>query len=210
MKTTNNSDIIKICLFGDSNTYGFDSLTGRYPASVRWADRLAAEAEVRHPSWHFDNDGQPGREIPSGPSGIKYALREIISRNADWLTIMLGSNDLMDMLNPSADTVGKKMQNFLSVLIHETSLSPEHVILIAPPCMTVSTEGGFQPTAEMSSESKRLPGVYQKTAAQCGTAFIDACSWDIPISFDGVHFSEEGHRQFAAHIFSELEHILPL
>ena len=29
-------------------------------------------------------------------------------------------------------------------------------------------------------------------------AFADAGEWDIPLAFDGVHFTEEGHRRFAA------------
>lgn len=31
----------------------------------------------------------------------------------------------------------------------------------------------------------------------CGVSFCDASGWDIPVVFDGVHFSEQGHRRFA-------------
>ena len=34
-------------------------------------------------------------------------------------------------------------------------------------------------------------------AALCGVSFCDASGWDIPVVFDGVHFSEQGHRRFA-------------
>ena len=32
---------------------------------------------------------------------------------------------------------------------------------------------------------------------QSGVSFCDASGWDIPVVFDGVHFSEQGHRRFA-------------
>ena len=34
-------------------------------------------------------------------------------------------------------------------------------------------------------------------AALCGVSFCDASGWGIPVVFDGVHFSEQGHRRFA-------------
>ena len=32
---------------------------------------------------------------------------------------------------------------------------------------------------------------------RCGAFFCDTAAWDIPVVFDGVHFSEDGHRRFA-------------
>lgn len=41
------------------------------------------------------------------------------------------------------------------------------------------------------------PRLYRDLAALCGVSFCDASGWDIPVVFDGVHFSEQGHRRFA-------------
>lgn len=42
-----------------------------------------------------------------------------------------------------------------------------------------------------------LPLLYRDLAALCGVSFCDASGWDIPVVFDGVHFSEQSHRRFA-------------
>jgi lysophospholipase L1-like esterase len=40
-------------------------------------------------------------------------------------------------------------------------------------------------------------------AGELGIAFLDAGQWEIALAFDGVHFSEEGHRMFAQNITSQ-------
>ena len=34
-------------------------------------------------------------------------------------------------------------------------------------------------------------------AAKYGAEALDAAEWNVPLTFDGVHFSEKGHRVFA-------------
>ena len=56
---------MRILCFGDSNTYGFDPrscLGDRYPAEIRWPERLAAVS-----GWQGRNVGLNGREIPHRP-----------------------------------------------------------------------------------------------------------------------------------------------
>ena len=38
---------------------------------------------------------------------------------------------------------------------------------------------------------------YRKIARQQEISFADPFRWDIPMAFDGVHFTQEGHRIFA-------------
>ena len=38
-----------------------------------------------------------------------------------------------------------------------------------------------------------------------GIRFADAGKWDIPLSYDGVHFTEQGHKAFAAGLLEELK-----
>ena len=37
-----------------------------------------------------------------------------------------------------------------------------------------------------------------------GVKFADARNWNIPLPFDGVHFTEEGHRIFAQRLYEYL------
>ena len=37
-----------------------------------------------------------------------------------------------------------------------------------------------------------------------GIGFVDAGAWKIPLAFDGVHFTENGHRIFAENLYKYL------
>ena len=42
-----------------------------------------------------------------------------------------------------------------------------------------------------------LGELYKAVADSNGCRFADAGEWDIDVTFDGVHFSPEGHKRFA-------------
>ena len=47
---------------------------------------------------------------------------------------------------------------------------------------------------------KELPEKYAAVAAEFGLEYADATKWNIACLFDGLHFSEEGHRTFAQNV----------
>ena len=53
-------------------------------------------------------------------------------------------------------------------------------------------------------ESRQLGEEYKKVAERLGIGFTDAGKWDIPVVYDGVHFSEKGHHIFAQNIQEEI------
>ena len=73
--------------------------------------------------------------------------------------------------------------------------------LIAPPAMQ---EGQWVDRPELLTESRNLGKEYKRIAKRLGIAFTDASRWEIPTIYDGVHFTEEGHRIFAENIRKEL------
>ena len=60
---------------------------------------------------------------------------------------------------------------------------------------------------ELIDESERLGGLYRSLAGKLGIAFADAGDWDVALTFDGVHFSPEGHAAFAKGLAQALETI---
>lgn len=165
---------MRLLCFGDSNTYGYDPrayLADRYPAEVRWTDRLA-----RTTGWEVCNLGQNGREIPdAAPAFPLY----------DWLVVMLGSNDLLRPQTTAAG-VSARMERFLRGL--------PRVLLVAPPPMR---PGAWVTEERLLTESTALAGHYQALARRLSCSFADAGQWGVELAYDGVHFSEEGHRTFA-------------
>ena len=111
----------------------------------------------------------------------------------DLLIVMLGTNDLLQ--GATAGEAGERMYRFLSVQ------NREKLLLLAPPSMTA---GEWVSSDSLLRESQKLSQVYRKLASEMGLRFLDAAGWDIPMAYDGVHFTEEGHRRFAERLNVEL------
>ncbi len=176
---------MKVICFGDSNTYGYDPRSwfgGRYNADSRWVDILAAET-----GWTVCNLGQNGREIP--------ATAPIFPEDTDLLIVMLGTNDLLQGRSP--EQVAGKLERVLSVI----PLPQDKLLLIAPPPVAL---GEWVPSQQLIDDSHTFARCCQDVAEQLGICFADAGDWNISLAYDGVHFTEQGHRAFAAGLLEEL------
>lgn len=182
----------RILCYGDSNTYGYDPrfyLGGRYPEFIRWTGLLKKHG------WEVCNEGENGRSIPQSDREINIAVQALCGMEAELLTIMLGSNDLLQMPCPSAKECSERMEHFLTTLLHADGWGRSHkILLIAPPPMTL---GAWVCDTDTVNASRQLAKYYEDTARLLGIDFADAGGWGIDLTFDGVHFSEEGHLAFA-------------
>ena len=177
---------MNIICFGDSNTYGYDPrswLGGRYDADSRWVDILAKET-----GWTVQNLGVNGREIPRTVPDI--------SPDTDLLIVMLGSNDLLQ--GRGTEKAAGNLECFLSGL----SLPRDKILLIAPPPMS---RGEWVPNQQLIDDSRTFAHCCQSLGGRLGIRFADAGDWDIPMTYDGVHFTEQGHRAFAAGLLEVLK-----
>lgn len=177
---------MNIICFGDSNTYGYDPrgyFGGRYDADSRWVDILARET-----GWTVCNMGQNGREIPSAAPAFLD--------DTNLLIVMLGTNDLLRGRSPEQAT--ERLERFLSGI----SLDRSKILLIAPPPMAL---GEWVPSQQLIDDSHTFAWLCQAMAEQLGIRFADAGKWDISLAYDGVHFTEQGHKTFAAGLLEELK-----
>ena len=193
-----------IICYGDSNTWGYDprdTLTMRYPKGVYWTSILEEKT-----AWDIRNYGECGREIPHTEGTVRTFVQQLES----WRTlqapvqlwIMLGSNDLIQISRAAAEDVAARMDAFLEALQETDAVGSGAVslTLIAPPLFQYGT---WVPKEWMYRESRRIPETYRALAKKRRIGFINAGSWEIPVLFDGVHLTEEGHRSFASHIIEE-------
>lgn len=177
---------MRILCFGDSNTYGYDPrgfLGDRYSAGDRWVDLLGQQT-----GHECINAGANGREIPSNP----YALRLLTDHApVDIFLVMLGTNDLLN--GASAKEAAARMEALLNPLLPHC----KSILLVAPPPMK---RGAWVPTDKLVSESNHLAEEYMLLVKKLNIPFVDTRHWNIELSFDGVHFTEEGHHTFANYL----------
>lgn len=174
---------MKIICFGDSNAYGYDPrgyFPGRYEAP--WPELLAAKLGCTVLNW-----GENGREIPK--KAVDFPA------DTDLLIIMLGTNDLLQFWTPEA--ASEKMEHFLTSL----ALERGKILLIAPPPMIF---GEWVQDQELIDDSIALAGCYKSLAERLGVLFADAGQWNVPVAYDGVHLTHEGHSAFAEGLFNYL------
>ena len=178
---------MKVLCFGDSNTYGYDphSFFGRqYPAQHRWVDLLEEKLGCK-----AINAGENGREIPRREGDLqRFDLMLTNQKPIDLLIIMLGSNDLLQ--GNLVKNVVKRMEAFLEHI----DLDKSEVLLIGPPPMQ---RGEWVSTQTLIDASVALNQEYNALSERLGVRYVDAGEWYIPLTFDGVHFTEEGHKAFA-------------
>ena len=168
---------MRVICYGDSNTFGYDpqAMFGEH-YHPRWTDSLSELT-----GWDVVNDGVNGREVPRE--------RLSIPEDTDLFLVMLGTNDLLQLDTPEA--AAERMAHFLS------GADPHKVILIAPPAMTW---GLWVQDEELIADSQHLAQLYQELAQQLGICFVNAGQWGIPLSPDGVHFTQEGQGRFAENL----------
>ena len=182
---------MKILCFGDSNTYGYDPRSffgSQYPAQQRWVDLLSRKLNCK-----AVNAGENGREIPRREVELmRFDLMLANQKPVNLLIIMLGGNDLLQ--GNSVKAVAERMEAFLKHIDLERS----KILLIGPPPMQ---RGEWVPTQTLIDASVAMNQAYKSLSRRLGVGFADAGEWNISLTFDGVHFTEEGHKAFAEGLY---------
>ena len=194
----------KIVLYGDSNTYGYDPrgiLDRRYPKEDRWPDLLS-----RNPAWDIRAYGLNGRTIPRHNAEFAY-LDQILMNTApfDLICIMLGSNDLLYMMEPDISFVSECADRMLAYLLGRSCIGEDggKVLLLSPPPFQIHDSY----SAVHNQVSLSFADTYRQLSETYHTHFADVGQWNIEISYDGVHFTENGHHTFAKQMDTVLTQI---
>ena len=181
-----------ILCYGDSNTYGYypNGMSGdRYPEDVRWTGILKSKG------FTVIDEGMCGRSIPIDPRLVDSFFERWEKLDPpDIFMIMLGGNDLLHDESVTPEEVESRMDGFLKELPRLSWYKPSRTLLVAPVPMV---EGAWVFDDELIEKSASLGKNYKRLAEKHGIAFADGAAWGVKKVFDGVHFSEDGHRAFA-------------
>ena len=204
-----------VVCFGDSNTYGYDPVTGdRFPETVRWTGLLQG---LLGDGYKVIEEGLNGRttvfEDPNDDwkKGVDYIKGILCThRPVDYLVIMLGSNDMKNIFNASPDAIASGLNEIVQKTEKVMDLKQGYVpkiLIVSPPEITTDVltgpfSGSFNEAA--IDKSKRLAEFYKNVADKHGCMFLDAKLYIKPSKEDGLHLDPEGHKGLAEAIAKSL------
>ncbi|MCD8197463.1 MAG: GDSL-type esterase/lipase family protein [Lachnospiraceae bacterium] len=203
---------MKILCYGDSNTWGYNPEDGH-----RLAKPWTVVLQELLPADKILTDGMCGRTaqgtLPtiSGSDGQKAFFRRYTndSFRADWLILMLGSNDMANYFSEreasdTAEALRRYIQAFRGVPTHADA----NVLVVAPPPIgdAVRTHPIFGEYFDERSieKSQQLAAILKGKATEEQASFLDAGKIVIPSQIDGLHLTEPEHRKLAEAIFHVL------
>ncbi|MCD1265403.1 hypothetical protein B5M44_25750 [Shinella sumterensis] len=192
-----------VLCFGDSNTWGTVPMTAwnadeRFDSQVRWPgvlrQRLGAD-------WHVIEEGLPGRTtVLDDPlegrhlNGLDYLLPCLFShRPLDRLVIMLGTNDLKDRFNLSAEEIGYfAIERLLQVVSASGCVrgGNQNVVIVCPP--PVRRRGIFERIFAQAEPKSNALHVHMQAAAKNHRAqFLNAGRHVTSSDVDGIHLDAD-------------------
>lgn len=198
----------RIVCFGDSNTWGYDAITGeRFPEEIRWTGALQKELGD---AYRIVEEGLCGRTsvfedpLNEGMSGFTYLYPCLMSQApVDLLILMLGTNDCKQRFGLTAKNISDGLKRLVLKAKSIGAWRGQPQILIVAPgpirkeCET--SEAG----AEMgicSAKSYELAGYYEKMAQEQGCSFLDAGSIVTMNTIDYMHLDEPSHAKLAGRL----------
>jgi len=148
----------------------------------------------------------PGSEVKEGDTLFWYDMESILEKKEELqaglekIRINIEKEQVSQESGQGLtqeETAGK-LERFLSDLF----LPRDHILLIAPPPMR---RGEWVPSQRLIDDSRTFAQCFRSLAKRLDARFADAGDWNIPMAYDGVHFTEQGHRTFSAGLFEALK-----
>ena len=214
--TSSRADMKTVVCYGDSNTYGYDPVTGgRYDEKTRWPcvlrrllgdDYLVVEEGCNGRTTVFD-DPKDDWKI-----GLDYIKGIVCShRPVDILVIMLGSNDMKICYGASCEDIAEGMKAVVKAavetLVYKQGYAPE-VIIVSPPEITSDVlTGPFSGSFDEAccEKSRNLAAHYEALARELGVSFLNAAEYVRPSKEDGLHLTADAHRGLAEAVCSAIK-----
>lgn len=208
-----------ILCFGDSNTWGFDPLTGtRFPREVRWTGRLQAllggefwvvEEGLNARTACFDDPIFPGR---NGLANVELCL--LSAMPIDLVVVMLGTNDAKRHLAGTPHAVARGIELIVERVRagdYGPAGRPPRILIVSPVRIGRNVAqrwtgsefdlAGADLVDELAQHLRRL-------ADRQGCHFLDAAEVSEADPSDAIHLNGENHQKLAAAVHEAISAIL--
>lgn len=206
---------MRIMVFGDSLSWGYQpgSNHQRFDAQTRWPGRLQVllgnDNEIIEENLNSrgieNGDPRPRKE---GRRALDYIEAALDSHDPiDKVIVLLGTNELKNQMNMTAEQVGESMEKLLTIITTRPSqyrkTTPE-ILLLAPPIINEETEycRAGDKYLGATEKSKKLIDVYEQLATKLGIGFVALNS--IETGVDGVHIDAAQHAKVAELVYTKL------
>lgn len=200
-----------ILCFGDSNTWGYSPQDGtRFSPDVRWTGVLQKslgngyhiiEEGLNGRTTFINEEGEGGRPLRSGSDILQVILES--HRPLDFVTIMLGTNDLKLEFNLSVEEIALGAKELCETVLNSEYLADNvpQILLISPThigsTIMPDQEEFFNQARE---KSHQFAEHYQKIANDLNIHFLDASKIVTPSDGEGVHWDAEQHIKFGKYL----------
>lgn len=205
-----------ILLYGDSNTWGYEPLTGkRFPHDVRWPGVCRAALGTEY---FVIEEGLGGRTtvwedpIESHRNGLTYLIPCLNTHKPlDLVAIMLGTNDLKQRFNVPASDIGAGAARLVETTLNSSCGpfdGPPKVLLICPPPVAPLSGTPFAEMFEGAEEkSRRLAGHYKAVAQMYGVGFLNAGEVVASSPLDAIHLEAAEHRKLGEAVAAQIREL---
>ena len=190
-----------IVCYGDSNTWGAKpDRDERYPRSIRWVSVLQS---LLGDEYEVINEGLNGRtlvaedESKTHRTGLRH-LAPILKTNEPiyLVVIMLGTNDVKDIYNLSAQDIAKHLEQTISFINKEDSNIK--ILVVCPTKPVTPSDGDTDPRMVRAPKIfDELPALYKEVTDKMGCMFINASDYISSSLVDGYHLDPDSHKKLA-------------
>lgn len=207
---------MRILCIGDSNTWGYNPINGQRHEK-RWTKVLARLM----PENEIVEEGMNGRTLLSvdpfikercGIAGLKMLLMS--HKPIDCVVVMLGTNELKNSFECSAEYIAKGIEEFIKVIKDEVLWDRFYVpkILVVSPVLireelivNGDVFGGYD--EKSVRESVRMAGAIEGVCQKYGVDFMNAADFAMASLVDNLHMDEENHGKLAVAMAEKIRNI---
>lgn len=204
---------MRILCIGDSNTWGYNPENG-WRHENRWTKVL----QKLMPENEIVEEGMNGRTLLSvdpfikercGIMGLKMLLMS--HKPIDCVVVMLGTNELKNSFECSADYVAKGTEEFIKVILDKVlwdRFSVPRLLVVSPVLireeLIVNGDvfGGYDEKSVL--ESQRMAVAIERVCQRYDVDFMNAADFAVASLVDNLHMDEENHGKLAVAINEKL------